>query len=190
MADLTTEKPEKPTPPKSTAKSLPPRITGWRWIMNNEERVRILVLRGVTSSVSRIPNPGPRIELTPGASIVEARLWEEWKTQNADREDDGAPIQGKASELLKGTIPEDTHRHRRAERAGQPYLVEGPAIKNDKAPLADLAEQEALAVVGYILDEGMLRRQLTIEKRSTVAATISAKLEMIQKAVAQASAGI
>lgn len=185
MAETTTEtkNPQKPTPK-------PARPSGWRWIINNEERIRILVLRGKMSEVSRLPQPGGRIELGPGANIVDAKLWAEWKEQNADREVDGEIVKGQASQLLEGMIPTEIHRSRRGELAGQPYLIEGPLTKNAALPLADLDEKDALRMVGHILEETMLRRQLQVERRAAVSEALRAKLDGIRRSLDAAAGGI
>lgn len=185
MAQPTTET---APPTKSTAK--PARPTGWRWIVNNEERIRILVLRGVMSPVSRLPQPGARIELGPGANIVDGRVWAEWKEQNADRDEDGVTIKGQASQLLEGEIPDGGHRHRQPEKHGQHFLIEGPAIKSSATPLADLDEKEAIRMVSHILDEAALKRQLQIERRPAVSETLRAKLDGLRRSIDAASAGI
>jgi len=185
MADKPTDNNGKPTPaaaPKARA--------GWIWIINHEERVRVLVLRGATSSVSKLPQPGARIDLAPGANVIDVRPWDAWKAQNADREVEGELVKGQAAQLLEGKIPSDPHRARRAEMAGRPYLVEGPVVKSRETPLDGIDEPKALELVAEILDEAMLARLLKLDKRAAVVEALRAKIESIHRSIASAAIAV
>lgn len=181
MATTTTTKSDSnPTPPPpSTIEA------AHRWIINNEQRLRILTLRGSTTAVSKTALPGPMLHLPPGATVVDARLWERWKSENADQKDEsGAIVKGQASIFLRGKIPGERHSTRRQERAGSPYLVEGPLVKNAALPLTDLEEQQALDVVEEILERKQLERLLTIERRPVIVEAIRKKVEDLKFAEA------
>lgn len=146
------------------------------WLIYNEERRRILACAGTANLVSKIPQPGPQIVLIPGANVIDMRSWNQWKKENADRTVDGETVAGQATMLLKGQIPSDPHKNRRAEKAGKPYIVEGPTIADAKTPLAKLDEMKALEMAGEILDEEMLKRMIQIERRSVVIARLERQL--------------
>lgn len=160
----------------------------WIWVINNEERHRVIALRGAVGDTSKTLTPGPQFALVPGANVIDAKLWKRWKDENADRTVDGDPSQGAAAQLLKGTIPHDSHKHRRAENAGKPYLVEGPTVASRETPLADLDETKAKEMAREVLDEIWLRRLMQVEKRPAVADVIRSRIDEFVRANAQPAA--
>ena len=173
-----------PTPASTDTKPTPEKR--WRWLINNEARGRILVLKGVTAEISKTHSPGSQIGLIPGANLVDARRLKKWRAENADRTVDGEVIAGQDTQLFKEPIPRDRHPSRRAERAGQPPLVEGPAVASAGAPLADLTDDQAREIVREILDPTVLERLAGTERRAIVAEAISAQLRTISVGVAAA----
>ena len=117
-----------------------------------------------------------------GASVVDARLWRRWKTENADQGEGETTEKGQASVLLKGIIPRATHRNRQQQNEGRPFLVEGPATAHRDTPLADLEDGKAIQVIGEIHDLAMLRKLMATERRPSVADALRAAIEPFTKA--------
>lgn len=159
----------------------------FRWVINREERLRVLVLRATAGkgAQSAVLSPGPRIDLLPGANVVDAALWRRWKEENADRTVDGEEMTGQATLLLRQPLPDAGHRHRNPEAMGLPRLKEGPAVRDRAAPLADLADADALEFVAELRDETQVRRLLVLERRSTVAEALRAMAEKFTRAAQQ-----
>jgi len=148
-------------------------------IINNEERARILTLRGRVAASSNTLTPGPKIELVPGLNLVEAALWERWKRDNGDAIVDDEEVRGAATILLQDRIPVDRHPSRRRERSGQPALVEGPRVNSRTAPLSDLDEQRAIAMAAEVLDRAACARFIKTERRAAVLEALRAQDELL-----------
>ena len=172
---------DKTTAAKSTGKP-----KGFVWVINNEARHRILNLKAATNAASKSLSPGPAISLIPGASVIDARLWRRWKDENPDRTEGGETVPGMVTQLLTGKIPRDQHAHRRAENAGQPFLVEGPAVASLATPLADVDEGKARELVEELFDEARLRQLLAIERRASVAEALRSAINKFERANAEA----
>lgn len=185
---MATTNPSKPEATNTPPPVEPPRVETlpYRWVINNEERVRILNMRGSLSSVSKLPQPGDTMSLIPGANVVDARMWDRWKRENADQKDDvGETVKGWATRLLVDKIPRARHRNRVQEMAGSPALVEGPFVKSRGLPLADLDEKQAIAIVGEVKEERSLRSLLVGERRPVVIEEIRRLIDEFAVANAQ-----
>ncbi len=166
---------EAPATPKPAAQKSEPRFI---WITNNEDRVRILALKPLPQPASKTLSAPQQFVLPPGATIVERAMWEQWKKED----------EAEAARLLTDPIPSDVHRARRAERAGQPFLVEGPKVSDKKLPLADLDETKARVLVPEIRDEAVLKQIASTERRGAVLEVVRAELEKMAKGLRQPSA--
>jgi len=153
----------------------------FQWLTYNETRARVMVLRGSIGATSKTLSPGPSFSLMPGAQVVDARLWGEWKKQNADRSEGDEKIPGQATALLKGVVPTDDHRHRHVDGAGRPFIVEGPPVARADSPLSDLDEAQALAVIPEILDLALMKRLIQIERRSAVSEALRARIDKYER---------
>lgn len=151
---------------------------GYIWILNNEERARSFQLRGRTSEVSRVLAPGPTFHLGPGWNLVELRLWQRWKDENKGVGEE----RGQADVLLNEPIPFFEAPARRRERAGRPYLEEGPLVKDRNAPFADLADNRVRAMVADLNQPELLAVLLKRETRSTVAEALRQQIQRFERA--------
>lgn len=164
-----------PQTTKQTPNAAPPvAVKPWRWITSNVERVLGFAEPPKTSAVSKIPVADSKpLAIPPGASLVDNRKWAalkaaEDKASKAMREAGLDPEIGEITRLLTTKVPKG-HAKRPNEMAGSYFLVEGPEVANRATPLADLTEDQAVAIVAELRDFAMVNDLLAIERRPTVA---------------------
>lgn len=174
-------------PDTKSEKKAAPAVKPFIFIINNGLGHRTLALRGAVNTTSKTLVDGPRVELKPGASIVERRLWDLWVKQNQNAEIDGVVYQGQAVTLLEERIPTT---HNRLEGEGKPYLEVGPEVSDRNNPLADLSDKDAKRVIAETLDEPTLKKWLTVEKRAGISSLLATKLDDLHKAVASGTGGV
>jgi hypothetical protein len=153
--------PSKPT--TTTAKTGDPFI----WITNNTDHSIILALRPREQPGSKTLSSPPMLSLEPGATVIDKAFWDKWKSEDEEE----------ATRLLTDKIPGDDHRHRRAERAGQVYLVEGPTVKNKAMPFDGIDPDRARALVPEVRSEILLRQIRETERRAPVLETVRLELD-------------
>jgi hypothetical protein len=163
-ADAATDKPT-----DKAAKSDPKYL----WVTNNTDHVIGLGLRPRKQPGSNTLSSPEQLVLTPGAQVVDRAVWERWKDENPDVDGE----QGEVTRMLKTPIPRDPHRDRRAEKAGEAFLVEGPLVKSKASPLGDVDVEKARALVPEIRTEQSLRQLLQIERRGPVIEALRSALE-------------
>jgi len=173
-------------------KKAAPAVKPFIFIINNGLGHRTLALRGAVNTTSKTLVDGPRIELKVGTTIVERRLWDRWKKENANVEIDGVLHVGQATTLLsadpnEGTIPRTRNN---LEGEGKPWLEEGPEVSTRDNPLSVLDERDARRVVAETLDEPTLKKWLNAEKRPAIAAVLSSKIEYLQKEAAAGASSV
>lgn len=153
--------------PQKTAEDKPPFI----WITNNRDGAVILAHRPVRNEASKTTSIPKTHTLMPGASLVPTSFWEQWKREDPEE----------AHRMLRSKIPSDAARARRHERSGMPHLVEGPFVADRKDPLFGLSQEDAIELVGEILDQTMLEHLLKVDRRQPVAVAITATLERMKR---------
>lgn len=148
--------PEKPSQTKQDG----PRFI---WITNNADGAMGLAMRPKRQPGSNTLSSPLTIHLPPGATVVDRGMWEQWKEEQETSQE-----HNEAQRLLKSKIPKDPFRSRTSERAGQPWLVEGPMVKNRDRPFDGLSDEEAIALAGEVQSDHFLRQLLAVEKRGPV----------------------
>lgn len=142
------------------------------WIYNNEQGPRLFQMRGKMNDISKSLNPGPMFRVIPGANVVDAILWANWKDEQPDQ----------SLHLLADTIPHMEAPEHRREKSGQPFIVEGPAISDRNRPLEGIDEGKCQKIIVELFDVDLLRKLLAFERRPVVADALKVQIDKFDRA--------
>jgi hypothetical protein len=140
------------------------------WVLNNEERQRGIQLPGTYNDVSRTLTPGGILRIIPGWNVLDLVQWET------------AKLNPTVKVLLEETIPHMAAPEHNAEKSGQVFLEEGPAIENKLDPLAVIEERQCRRMIGEIFDTRLLKQCIDVEKRQVVAQMLRDAYDKIERA--------
>lgn len=165
--------------PNGTESKTPANEPRYLWVINNMDHAHTISLTPRPQPGSKTLSAPDMMTLYPGATVVDRGFWIKWKEQQSAGENN----EDEAARLLTDKIPRDDHPHRRSERAGQVYVVEGPAVRDRTMPFADLDQAAAIAMVPEIRDERILKRLLEVERRPAVVETLRLEANKLARAM-------
>lgn len=145
------------------------------WITNNADTTFGLALKPKFNEPSKTMSPGTVVNLSPGATVIERALWDQWKKEDPEE----------AKRLLSDKIPVDPHRMRRQERAGMVFVVEGPGVKDKNRPFEGIDTDKARAIVPEIRDDRFLRQIVRSVTDGAVREAINTEIDRFDKAMRQ-----